>query len=66
MPCSSISIATARNVRSENRRDNSYRYLVDMASLLTDSLFGVKGYVAVVTGGASGLGVMIAKVSASS
>ncbi|KAJ6189732.1 hypothetical protein N7519_004640 [Penicillium mononematosum] len=32
-----------------------------MSSLLTDSLFGVKGHVAVVTGGASGLGFMIAK-----
>jgi hypothetical protein len=41
-------------------------YLVDMSSLLTDSLFGVKGYVAVVTGGASGLGFMIARVGASS
>lgn len=34
-----------------------------MSSLVTDSLFGVKGYVAVVTGGSSGLGFMIAKVS---
>ncbi|KAJ5253401.1 hypothetical protein N7505_012064 [Penicillium chrysogenum] len=32
-----------------------------MSSLLTDGLFGVKGYVAVVTGGASGLGFMIAR-----
>jgi hypothetical protein len=40
-------------------------YLVDMSSLLTDGLFGVKGYVAVVTGGASGLGFMIARVGAS-
>lgn len=34
-----------------------------MASLRTDTLFGVKGYVAVVTGGTSGLGYMICKVS---
>ena len=33
-----------------------------MSSLFTDSLFGVKGYVAVVTGGSSGLGFMIARV----
>ncbi|KAK3192783.1 hypothetical protein K4F52_001140 [Lecanicillium sp. MT-2017a] len=32
-----------------------------MASLRTDTLFGVKGYVAVVTGGTSGLGYMICK-----
>ncbi|KAF4952631.1 hypothetical protein FSARC_12593 [Fusarium sarcochroum] len=32
-----------------------------MSSLLTDNLFGVKGYVAVVTGGGGGLGYMIAK-----
>lgn len=37
-----------------------------MSSLVTNSLFGVKGYVAVVTGGSSGLGLMIARVSASS
>jgi hypothetical protein len=54
---------TAHNVRSANCQDNSYCYLVDMSPLLIDSLFGVKGYVAVVTGGASGLGFMIAKVS---
>lgn len=34
-----------------------------MASLRTDSLFSVKGYVAVVTGGCSGIGLMISKVS---
>lgn len=33
-----------------------------MVSLSTDSLFGVKGHVAVVTGGSSGLGFMICKV----
>ncbi|KAJ5851723.1 uncharacterized protein N7529_011108 [Penicillium soppii] len=32
-----------------------------MSSLVIDSLFGVKGYIAVVTGGSSGLGFMIAK-----
>ncbi|KAJ5810996.1 hypothetical protein N7447_010512 [Penicillium robsamsonii] len=32
-----------------------------MSSLLANYLFGVKGYVAVVTGGSSGLGFMIAK-----
>ncbi|EFX01504.1 7-alpha-hydroxysteroid dehydrogenase [Grosmannia clavigera kw1407] len=32
-----------------------------MASLTTESLFGVKGHVAVVTGGSSGLGLMICK-----
>ncbi|KAJ5502090.1 hypothetical protein N7463_004964 [Penicillium fimorum] len=32
-----------------------------MSSLLTNYLFGVKGYVAVVTGGSSGLGFMIAR-----
>ncbi|OQE36069.1 hypothetical protein PENCOP_c012G04268 [Penicillium coprophilum] len=32
-----------------------------MSSLLADNLFGVKGYVAVVTGGSSGLGLMIAR-----
>ncbi|KAJ5150625.1 uncharacterized protein N7500_010814 [Penicillium coprophilum] len=32
-----------------------------MSSLLADNLFGVKGYVAVVTGGSSGLGFMIAR-----
>ena len=34
-----------------------------MSSLITDNLFGVKGYVAVVTGGSSGIGFMIARVS---
>lgn len=34
-----------------------------MASLDISQLFGVKGYVALVTGGSSGLGLMIAKVS---
>jgi len=33
-----------------------------MSSLDITSLFGVKGYVAVVTGGSSGLGFMICKV----
>ncbi|KAL4876027.1 hypothetical protein BJY04DRAFT_210909 [Aspergillus karnatakaensis] len=33
-----------------------------MSSISTSTLFGVKGYVAVVTGGSSGLGFMIAKV----
>lgn len=36
-----------------------------MSSLHTESLFGVKGYVAVVTGGSSGLGFMIATACAS-
>lgn len=35
----------------------------DMFSLSIEQLFGVRGYVAVVTGGTSGLGFMISKVS---
>lgn len=35
---------------------------VIMASLDVSQLFGIKGYVALVTGGSSGLGLMIAKV----
>ena len=34
-----------------------------MSSFRTDALFGVEGRVAVVTGGCSGLGLMISKVS---
>lgn len=34
-----------------------------MSCLQVDNLFSVKGYVAVVTGGTSGLGYMICKVS---
>jgi hypothetical protein len=34
----------------------------NMAALTIESLFGVKGYVALVTGGSSGLGFMISKV----
>lgn len=37
-----------------------------MASLPLQDLFGVKGYVAVVTGGSSGLGFMICKVASKS
>lgn len=33
-----------------------------MAALSIENLFGVKGYVAAVTGGSSGLGYMICKV----
>jgi hypothetical protein len=33
-----------------------------MSSLKIEDLFGVKGYVALVTGGSSGLGFMISKV----
>lgn len=33
-----------------------------MSTLNIESLFGVKGYVALVTGGSSGLGFMICKV----
>ena len=33
-----------------------------MSLLSVEQLFGVKGYVAVVTGGSSGLGFMISKV----
>lgn len=33
-----------------------------MSALSIERLFGVKGYVAVVTGGSSGLGFMISKV----
>ena len=36
---------------------------MEMSSLITDNLFRVKGYVAVVTGGSSGIGFMIARVS---
>jgi hypothetical protein len=35
---------------------------LDMSALRIESLFGVKGYVALVTGGSSGLGFMISKV----
>lgn len=34
-----------------------------MSALNVEQLFGVKGYVAAVTGGSSGLGFMICKVS---
>lgn len=34
----------------------------NMSSLSIEQLFGVRGYVAVVTGGTSGLGFMISKV----
>lgn len=34
----------------------------NMSSLSVEQLFGVRGYVAVVTGGTSGLGFMISKV----
>jgi hypothetical protein len=34
-----------------------------MSSLAISTLFSVKGYVAVVTGGSSGLGFMVARVS---
>lgn len=34
-----------------------------MSSLAISRLFGVSGYVAAVTGGSSGLGLMICKVS---
>jgi NAD(P)-dependent dehydrogenase (short-subunit alcohol dehydrogenase family) len=33
-----------------------------MSALSIEKLFGVKGYVALVTGGSSGLGLMICKV----
>jgi NADP-dependent 3-hydroxy acid dehydrogenase YdfG len=33
-----------------------------MSALKIENLFGVKGYVALVTGGSSGLGFMISKV----
>lgn len=35
----------------------------NMSSLSIEQLFGVRGYVAVVTGGTSGLGFMISKVN---
>jgi hypothetical protein len=37
-----------------------------MSSLSIERLFGIKGHVAAVTGGSSGLGLMICKVSRAS
>lgn len=40
--------------------------LTTMSSLSVDELFGIRGRVALVTGGCSGIGLMIAKVGAPS
>jgi len=41
---------------------NNWQLTITMSALNIEKLFGVKGYIAVVTGGSSGLGFMISKV----
>lgn len=49
-------------IRDSYRIDHISFYALSMASLGVLDLFNVKGRVAVVTGGSSGLGLMICKV----
>ena len=49
-------------VASKTSNLNPGKPTLRMSSLSIESLFGVKGYVALVTGGSSGLGFMISKV----